>query len=263
MNSRRRPKVNIAKDAAHPPEILVLKVGAVAPPKVLHGEQVFARLEELGDVEFDGGAAVFPQADLLAVDPKVKEGVDAVERDEHAPASPLSRDREGTAVRIDGVVRVVDRDERRAPWLPPGIADIHIDGDAIPVLLNVRWNGNGSPRGIIEVRFRKPGNSVVHRLRIAILPLAIERPVKGRFDAFAIRGVIDLQRRGRVRADDHRSMGRLMVESSKLRVLPVEGWHGIIRGEGCRDPSRTTASANRPALLAFFGVLNTALFVNN
>ena len=40
----RGPEIHVAEDAAHPPEILVLQIGSVAPAEVLDRQQILSRL---------------------------------------------------------------------------------------------------------------------------------------------------------------------------------------------------------------------------
>src|SRR5436309_15758229 len=68
-----RPQVNIPKDPAHPPHILVFEVRPIAPAEILDSEQIVSCVQIASDIEFDRGPTVFAKADLLPVDPKEKE----------------------------------------------------------------------------------------------------------------------------------------------------------------------------------------------
>ncbi|GJC98785.1 hypothetical protein ColKHC_07611 [Colletotrichum higginsianum] len=73
-------QVDVPEDAAEPPLVLVLEVGAVAPLVDLDGEHVvLADFDEVRDVELAGVAGALGVADLLAVDPDGEGGINTLE----------------------------------------------------------------------------------------------------------------------------------------------------------------------------------------
>ena len=81
----------VAEDAAHAPEVLVFHVAAVGPAIDFDRDGVLAGLEILGDVELGDHAGVLAVADLLAIDPDVVGGIDAVEEQVGLAAVPRGR----------------------------------------------------------------------------------------------------------------------------------------------------------------------------
>jgi hypothetical protein len=91
MHLRRAPESDVAEDAAQAPHVLILQVTARTEAIDLDGQQVLARLEELGEVEFCRVAAVHGKAHRLAVQPDVERRIHPAERDERATALPTGR----------------------------------------------------------------------------------------------------------------------------------------------------------------------------
>ena len=182
----RRPEIHVAEDAAHPPEVLVLEVRSVAPAEVLDGEQVLAGLEERGDVELDRRAAVLAHADLLAVDPEVEEGVDAVEGDQDPPARPVLGHREGAAVGVDRVVRIVGRHVRRLPRPGPRILRVHVDRDAVALDLDVGRHRDRVPLRVVEIRLPEVRHPLGVVLGVVVFPVAVERAVERRLHSLLV-----------------------------------------------------------------------------
>jgi len=142
-------EVHVAEDAAEAPHVLAFEVGAVTVAVNLGGEDVFAWLEEFGDVELGGGAGALAVADVLAVDPEAEGGIDAVEGDEYLPFLPVGGDGEGGAVGSDGVFCGDD-----VGWFAgEGVAGIDIAGHTIALELPVGRDGNGVPIADVEVDF--------------------------------------------------------------------------------------------------------------
>ena len=224
MHVGRRPEIDVAEYAAQAPHVLVFEIRAVAPAEVLNREQVLTRPKVLRDVELDGSPAILAEAHLLAVDPKVEEGVDPVEGQEDTVACPIPGHRELAAIGIDRVVRVILRHQRRIRFHPvprPGILDVDIDGDAVAGKLDVRRHRDASPAPVIEIGAPEIRNAPGVVGRVMVFPIAIERPVERRFDALAVGNEPDAPGRPGIRTRDHRGVGRLIAEAGELGVLPV------------------------------------------
>src|SRR5260221_9972207 len=130
----RRPQINVPENAAQTPHVLILKVRAIAPAEILHREQILAWLEILGYVELNRSATILAQTDFFAIDPEIEKRVYSIESDQHPAPIPFFRNNEGSAVGIDGIVRIVFRHYRRLGFDPvprPGITNVHIDPDAV------------------------------------------------------------------------------------------------------------------------------------
>jgi len=62
-----REEVDVSEDAAEAEHVLVFQIASIAPAVDLDGEEVFAGLEVLGEIEFGGTLGVFAIAHIFAV----------------------------------------------------------------------------------------------------------------------------------------------------------------------------------------------------
>src|SRR5581483_11532571 len=98
-------------------------------------------------------AAVLAAADLLAVKPQKEKRVYTIEGQEDAAPRPVFGNGESVAIRVDGVVRLIIGYKRRirlGPVPRPGIADVHVDGDAVAGHLNIGWHLDIGPGVVVK-----------------------------------------------------------------------------------------------------------------
>jgi hypothetical protein len=80
-----RPKIDISKDAAEPPLILVFKITRVGVLVHFHREQVFTVGQVWGDIEVSGRAAVLGEADFLVIYPDIVSAIHSIKAQKHSP----------------------------------------------------------------------------------------------------------------------------------------------------------------------------------
>ena len=122
-------EVDRAVDARQAEHVLRLEEGAVAVAVDLDGHHVVVVGVEIGgDVEACRVAAVLREANVVAVNPEIEEGVDAVEVDEHVAAAPFDGDVESSTIRAHFVAELVGRPVggRRAHDTSAPVVDGHL-----------------------------------------------------------------------------------------------------------------------------------------
>ena len=93
---------------AHAPMILVFQITAVAPTIDLHGNGVFARLNEVGDIEFRRQSTVLGVSYLPTIDPHEVGRRHAAEVQDNLLVLPVLGDLELASVRPHGIVGLRD-----------------------------------------------------------------------------------------------------------------------------------------------------------
>ena len=83
-----RNQVDIAKNPAQTPEVLVLQIGAIAPAIDLGRDQILAGPQIVGDIELGRRAAALAVAHLLAINPQVKGRLDPGKVNYYPPSGP-------------------------------------------------------------------------------------------------------------------------------------------------------------------------------
>ena len=107
MECRSCDEIDIAVDAAQPPEVLVFEVATVTPSVDFDCQRVVAWLEITGDIEFGRRHTPLAIADLFAIDPEVERRLDAGEVDEDLPSLPTLGNREIAAIRSNRIAVLV------------------------------------------------------------------------------------------------------------------------------------------------------------
>ena len=164
-------QVNIPEDAGHAPEILVFQIRAVAPAIHLGRQQVFPRLQVLGDIKLRRRTAALAVANLFAVDPQVKGRVNAVKRNEHLFAVPVFRETERLTVGAD----LIDIILNKGRIFRKRIGLIAVDQRTIIMNGPVGWHRNGFPRAVIKVGFVKVQRPFRGLRRPVELPIPVQQ----------------------------------------------------------------------------------------
>ena len=169
-----RIDIDAAGNAAQPPEILVLQVGAVAPAENLQGNHILPRTNVFGKVEAGFQLAVFAIAHHLSVHPYAHVGSSAADAQIHRFLLPFRRDVEHAAV-LPHVVPFL-RDDGRIVLVQtfPCIADIHVNGVSVAVELPEAGDGHFVPAGVVVVNGFKAFQAGLHRLAPMETPAAVQ-----------------------------------------------------------------------------------------
>jgi len=179
-------EVDLAVQAAQPPVILILQIGAVAPTIDLRRHQILAWLQVGRDVELGGQAAILTVADHLAVDPDIEGRIRSAKDHKDLPPLPTLWQNEGGAIAAH-LIGLVGHARHIVGW--EGILHIDIERDAIALQLPVAGHGDGLPvRGIIG-RLLKADRRVLGCGRPVELPLTVERVIVRRSLAPPHKGV--------------------------------------------------------------------------
>ena len=168
-------EVSLAGDSGQLPEILILKVSAVAPPEYLECEQVLlSRLYEPGDIESRLQLAVLTVADLLAVDPDPDVGCGRADVQDDLLSVPVSGNSEGIPVLSDVVL--FDRNVRRIvlELAFPAVADVDVERIPVAVDLPYSRNRHFAPVRIIGLGLEECGGAAV----MGLVPFEFPKPVK-------------------------------------------------------------------------------------
>ena len=138
-------EINFACDTCKAPEVLVLEIGTVTPAHHLHGNQVFARFEIFGDVEFSSNLAVFAIAYILTVDPKSQVACSRTYVEIYVFAFPICGKVECATVRTGIVVGLADIRRIGVKLSCPRIAHVFIGGITVTVQFEKSGNGEVFP----------------------------------------------------------------------------------------------------------------------
>ena len=143
--------IDPAGDSAEPPEVLVLKVRAIAPAEDLKGDEVLACLDVLGQVEAGLQLAVLAVADHPSVDPNADVGGRGADAQADLFSDPRLVHVECAAGLADIVV--LGRRVRRIVLVvsPPGEADVKVNRIVVPVQFPHPRNRNRAPVRVIVV----------------------------------------------------------------------------------------------------------------
>ncbi len=211
MHGRQGIQVDAAVDACHAPMVLILQEAAIAPADHLGGQEVLARVHQLGDVKLGRQARSLAIADQLAVDPEIERRLDALKAQNDAAPLPIVRHIERRAIEAGRVVvlrnvgrRVGDRH-----------LDIGIDRLVKPLHGPVAGHLDGVPIGSIVIGLAEDG---VHGLGVGgqrEIPPSVQAAVPGRGARIAA------QRPGDIIVGDAGYMSRQLVDGDDLGVHPV------------------------------------------
>ena len=168
-------QLHIASNTRHTPEVLILKVSAVAPAEYLQCDEVLARLNKLCEVELCSELAVLGVTDKLAVYPHIHIRCSRADVEENISADPLLWDVEGAAVRAHVVLL-----NRHIGWVvaevaTPSVADVYIDWVAIAVQLPHTWHLQVIPALVVIAYGKEIGWTLVGILNPVESPGAVER----------------------------------------------------------------------------------------
>ena len=72
---------DVAKDAAHPPHILIFQIAAVTPAQHHYREAVFTLKQKMREIEFRRQTAVLTVSDPATVAPQMEGGIHAIKND--------------------------------------------------------------------------------------------------------------------------------------------------------------------------------------
>ena len=184
-------QLHAAGNAREAPEVLVFEVGAVRPAEHLQGDEVFARLHELRDVELRGQLAVLAVTDETSVDPDIDVRRSGTDRKMDVLAAPRCRDVERAAVGTHMVLGIGHIGRIVPEITAPGIADIHIDGVAVTVQLPHPRHGHAAPRRIVVVDGPDAGRTLRSVAYPVEFPYAVERQALARGERRAHRQAVD------------------------------------------------------------------------
>ena len=109
MHLRSGIQIHLAGNAGEAPEVLVFQVGTVAPAHHLHGDEVRALLQVLGDVELGSHLRVLRIAYVLAVYPHRKVARSRAYMEVHLLTVPVGRQLERAAIRACVVIGLADK----------------------------------------------------------------------------------------------------------------------------------------------------------
>ena len=177
MGLRTRIEVHLAGYSGEAPEVLVLQIGAVAPPHHLHGNEITARTQVFRDVKLSRNLAVLAVADVLSVDPYRQVACGRPYMEVDAAALPVVGQDERAAVRAGVVVRFRDVRGIALECSGPRIARILIYTVAISVDFEESGNGEIHPFGIVETGLVELYGTVGIATCEVELPLAFHRQI--------------------------------------------------------------------------------------
>ena len=130
-----RIEIHFAGDAGEAPEVLILKVGAVAPAHHLHGDEVLAAWSKvLGQVEFGFHLGVLAVAHFLAIDPYLEVAGSGAHVQIDVLPFPASGYGDGAAVGAGVVVALLDKGRVAVELGVPGVAYVLVDHVAVAAL---------------------------------------------------------------------------------------------------------------------------------
>ena len=133
-----------------PEEILVFKIGAIAPAEHLQGEHVLSRLHVSGDIELRLQPAVFAVTHEFSVDPQIHVGCHGAEMGDDLFPVPVCRYVDSLSVR--SYVVLLFRNVRRIVAVVPSprVADVQVDRISVSVQLPDAWHRHLPPVCVIE-----------------------------------------------------------------------------------------------------------------
>ena len=168
-------QLHIASDTRHTPEVLILKVSAVAPAEYLQCDEVLTSLHILCEVEFSTELAILRVADKLAVHPHIHIRCSRADVEENISADPLLWDVKGAAVRAHVVLLNRHIGRVVAEVATPSVADVYIDWVAIAVQLPHTWHLQVAPALVVIACCEEIGWTLVGILNPVESPSAVER----------------------------------------------------------------------------------------
>ena len=179
MNLRRGVEIDLTGDTREAPEVLILEIGAVAPAHHLHGDEVAAWLQILGDVELGSHLGVLGVAHILAVNPEREVARGRAYVEEHLLPFPVGRQFEGAAIRASVVVRLADIRGIGLEGRAEGIACIDVGLVAIAIDLEKARHGEILPLGVVVLEREEVLRSILMVAHEAELPHALHREITG------------------------------------------------------------------------------------
>ena len=167
--------IHAACDSGESPEVLVLKISAVAPSEDFQGNAVFTRMHIRCDVETCFELAVFAVADFLAVHPYTDIGCGGTDGQAHLMSFPISRNIESTSVL--SYMIVILRYVRRVVFevAAPCVTYVHIERITVSVQFPHSGNRHRSPLGIIERQGLETDSSFSDRTIEREFPVSVQR----------------------------------------------------------------------------------------
>ena len=172
-------EVGLAGQAAQTPEILIFKVGAVAPAEDFKGDAVLgARNDQTRDVEAGFELAVLAVARLAAVDPDTHVRGRRADVEHDLLPGPRGRKVERAHVVAHAVVLRGDVGRVVLVMAAPGVADVQIDRIAEPVELPHAGNRHFAPGGGIRIGCVEVGRALVGRFVAFEFPESVQRQTR-------------------------------------------------------------------------------------
>ena len=184
------------------PEVLILIHGAVAPAEGLEGDEVFAGMQILGDVELSGDLRVFGITYILSVDKEIHVRRDAAEVGDDLLAVPRRGKVDDATVRayvvvlhgharrrgvLGGILRLpAFIDVVLLELIAPGQADVDVFGVAVAIDLPDAWDVHRLPRAVVEIGLVEVLRALVGVPDPSEFPRAFEREVVGRLLQVAV-----------------------------------------------------------------------------
>ena len=126
-------EIHLAGNTRKAPEVLVFKIGTVAPAHDLHSNEVLSLLQVLRNVELSSHLRVLGVAYVLAVDPHCEVAGGRAYVEVNLLPVPVGRQFEGTTVGARVVVCLTNEGRVGLEGRPPGVADILVDTVAIAI----------------------------------------------------------------------------------------------------------------------------------
>ena len=203
-------EVAVACHAGEAPEVLVLAVGAVAPPEGLEGDEVVAGMHKGCDVKLGSHLRILGVAHVFAIDPyrEVARSRTHVEID--LLTLPVGRQIKGTAIGTGIVVGLTDIRGIALEGGTPGISHVLIGLVAIAIQLEESGHGEVHPLGIVVLQREEVLRRILMVLHEMELPHTLHREETGRLGFVALRLL--------------RTLEGEEVGTARLTVLLVHVW---------------------------------------
>ena len=195
-------EIHLAGYTREAPEVLVLQIRAVAPAHHLHGDEVLAFLQVLGDVELGSHLRVLRVAHVLAVDPKGEVAGGRAHMEIDILAFPVEGQVELAAIGTRVVVGLVDKRRVAVERRAPRIAYVLVDFVAIALNLEESGHGEVHPFRVVEGRQEEVLGCQVVVLHEVEAPLTLHRE-----ETLGLRLVVGLRLVGTLESEEGGTTG--------------------------------------------------------
>ena len=173
-------EIHLTGDSRQTPEVLVLEVRTIAPSHHLHGNQVLARFEILGDIKLGSYLAILAISHIFAIHPKRKVASGRTYVEIHILTLPILRKIKSAAIRTRIVIDLTDIWRIRVKLSSPGVPDVLIGWVAIAIQFKQSRYREVLPVAIIEIRLEEVQRSLVVILHKVKLPRSLHGEIVDR-----------------------------------------------------------------------------------